>query len=66
MREYTVKDQSHTVYESKDELPYGIEFLDNWREGDIGDWVLADDGCITQILRSGVFARPTKKVKALK
>ena len=66
MREYTVKDQSHTVYESKDELPDGIEFRDNWREGDIEDWVLADDGCITQILRSGVFARPTKKVKALK
>ena len=66
MREYTVKDRSHTVYESEDELPDGTEFLDNWREGDIGDWVLTDDGCIIQILRTGMFARPTKKVKALK
>ena len=66
MRQYTVKDQSHTVYDSADELPDGIKFLDNWREGDIGDWILADDGCIIQILRSGAFARPTKKVKALK
>jgi len=66
VREYTVKDRSHTVYESEDELPDGTEFLDNWREGDIGDWVLTDDGCIIQILRTGMFARPTKKVKALK
>ena len=54
------------MYESEDELPDGTEFLDNWREGDIGDWVLTDDGCIIQILRTGMFARPTKKVKALK
>jgi len=66
MRKYTVKDQSHTVYDNTDELPEDLKFLDNWREGDIGDWVLTDDGCIIQVLRSGVFARPTKKIKALK
>ena len=66
MREYTVKDRNHTVYDSKDEVPDNIEYLDDWRDGDIGDWVLADDGCIIQVLRSGSFARPTKKVKALK
>ena len=66
MIEHTVKGQSHTVYDSVDELPDSIKFLDNWREGDTGDWVLTDDGCIVQILRSGVFARPTKKIKALK
>ena len=66
MRKYTVKDQSHTVYDNTDELPEDLKFLDNWREGDIGDWVLADDGCIIQVLRTGVFARPTKKIKALK
>ena len=66
MREYTVKDQSHTVYDSVDEVPDGIKFLDNWRDGDIGDWILSDDGCIIQVLRTGYFARPTKKVKALK
>ena len=66
MREYTVKDRTHKVYDSKDEFPEDMSFLDNWRDGDIGDWVLADDGCIIQVLRSGSFARPTKKIKALK
>jgi len=66
MTEYTLKDTVHKVYESKDELPPDIKLIDNWREGDVGDWVLADDGCIIQILRSGVFARPTKKIRALK
>jgi len=66
MREYTVKDQSHTVYDNKDEFPDHMQFLDNWREGDIGDWILSDDGCIIQILRTGYFSRPTKKIKALK
>ena len=66
MRKYSVKKIEHIVYDSVDELPDHIKFLDNWREGDVGDWVIADDGCIIQILRTGHFARPTKKVKALK
>jgi len=66
MRKYTVKGQSHTVYDGIDELPEDIKFLDNWRDGDIGDWVLTDDDCIIQILRSGMFARPANKIKALK
>ena len=66
MREHTVKDIVHTVYDSKEEFPEDKKFLDNWREGDIGDWILSDDGCIIQILRSGVFTRPTKKIRALK
>ena len=43
MREYTVKDRTHKVYDSKDEVPNNIEYLDDWRDGDIGDWVLTDD-----------------------
>ena len=66
MTEYTLKDTVHKVYESKDELPPDIKLIDNWRESDVGDWVLADDGCIIQILRSGTFARPTKKIRVLK
>jgi hypothetical protein len=66
MREYTVKDRNYTVYESKDEFPADMKYLDDWRKGDVGDWVLADDECIIQILRVGHFARPTKKIKALK
>ena len=66
MRTFTVKKQDHIVYEDIDEFPSDLTYLEDWREGDIGDWVLADDGCIIQILRSGFFARPTKKIKSLK
>ena len=66
MRKYTVKNQSYTVYDSPDEFPEDMQFLDDWRAGDVEDWVLADDNCIIQILRVGYFSRPTKKVKALK
>ena len=66
MRKYTVKDQSHTVYDNVDEFPSDMTYIKDWRKGDIGNWVLTDDRCVVQILRSGVFARPTKQMKALK
>lgn len=61
MREYTVKDKVHLVYDSIDEFPQEIEYKANWRDADIGDWVIADDGCIIQILRSGCLKRPYRK-----
>ena len=30
-----------------------LVYIKNWRNGKISDWVLADDGCIIQILRKG-------------
>jgi hypothetical protein len=66
VREYTVSGKIHIVYDSKEEFPKAKKFLDNWRDGDVGDWVLSDDECIIQILRSGAFIRPTKKIRALK
>ena len=51
MREYSIKDRQHTVYEDSSELPNNFIYKDNWREGQVGDWVLADDGCYIQILR---------------
>ena len=44
MREYTIKGIIYKVYEGALDAPDNIKFLDNWREGDVGDWVLADDG----------------------
>ena len=66
MRSYSIKDIDHVVYDSKEEVPGDMQILEDWRRGDVGDWVLADDGCIIQILRVGKFARPGKKPKALK
>jgi hypothetical protein len=50
MREYTVKGISHKVYEP-DEVPIDIQPISNWSDADIGDWVVADDGCVIQVLR---------------
>jgi len=66
MREYTVNGISHKVYDSVDEVPVDVTYLHDWRVGDIGDWVLADDGGVIQILRSGQLARPRNIVKSLK
>tara|TARA_R110002012_G_scaffold299583_1_gene498775 strand:+ start:1990 stop:2724 length:735 start_codon:yes stop_codon:yes gene_type:complete len=61
MREYKVKGRLHSVYDSVDELPSNIKYVDDWRGADIGQWVLADDGCIIQILRSGQLKRAYRK-----
>lgn len=36
-----------------EELPSEIKYREDWRDADIGDWILADDGNIIQILRKG-------------
>ena len=51
MRSYRIKNQQHTVYESTEELPTSFKYKEDWREGQIGDWVIADDNCYIQILR---------------
>ena len=51
MRTYIVNKKDHHVYEDLNELPSDLVFLKDWRQAQIGDWVLADDGCILQVLR---------------
>ena len=63
MRAYKVNKVEHTVFESVDGLPDNIHYIDNWREAEIGDWVLADDGCIIQILRKGNMLKAKGKIK---
>ena len=57
MRHYKVKRVSHQVFDSIDEFPKDKKYLKNWRDGHIGDWVLADDDCIIQVLRQGEMLR---------
>ena len=57
MRWYKVNKFKYIVYESLDEVPPHINVIDNWREGEIGDWVLTDDECIIQVLRKGIMNR---------
>tara|TARA_R100000234_G_scaffold119072_2_gene101050 strand:+ start:1086 stop:1784 length:699 start_codon:yes stop_codon:yes gene_type:complete len=57
MQEYKVKNRYHKVYEI-DEVPGEIRYKEDWRTGQVGDWVLTDDNCVIQILRK-------KKMKGL-
>ena len=61
MRIYQVKKQDHHVYEDLSELPEDLVYLSDWRKAEIGDWILADDGCIIQVLRKGILAFRKKK-----
>ena len=53
MRFYKVNGVEHKVYDPDDSLPEGLIVQSNWREGNVGDWVKADDECIIQIIRRG-------------
>ena len=63
MRHNTVNKVQHTVFDSEDEVPTNIYYLREWRDCVLSDWVLADDGCIIQILRKGTMTKPKGKVK---
>ena len=65
MRFYTIKKVAHAVYDMPEECP-DISYLEDWRQADVGDWVLADDGCIIQVLRKGTMKRNSKKTPFVK
>tara|TARA_R100000008_G_C3584107_1_gene170792 strand:- start:674 stop:1399 length:726 start_codon:yes stop_codon:yes gene_type:complete len=57
MRFYKVKGIKHTVYETEQEVPPHINIVKDWKKGNIGDWVLADDESVIQVLRKGSMLR---------
>tara|TARA_Y100001963_G_C6743836_1_gene430495 strand:- start:420 stop:1160 length:741 start_codon:yes stop_codon:yes gene_type:complete len=63
MRYYKVNKIEHTVFESVDEVPSNITYIEDWRDGHLSDWVKADDGCILQILRKGTMMKSKGKVR---
>ena len=66
MRHYIVNKIQHTVFDSRDEVPENIKYLEDWRDGHQSDWVLSDDGCIIQILREGTMLKPKGKVRSVR
>jgi len=62
MRTYKISNEYHLVYDSVEEAPGRLNVID-WKEGDTGDWVKADDGCVIQILRKGKMSTPRRKEK---
>ena len=51
------------MYEPNDPLPKNLKVVEDWRDGHIGDWVLADDDCVIQVLRRGQMLRSKGKNK---
>lgn len=50
MKSYEVKGKQCNVY-NIEEVPLSIQYKDNWRDGNKGDWVKTDDDRVVQILR---------------
>jgi hypothetical protein len=63
MRVYKVNSIEHKVFDSIDEIPKDLTITNNWREGNVGDWVKADDDCYIQILRKGKMVAPKGRNK---
>tara|TARA_R100001594_G_scaffold111728_1_gene146550 strand:+ start:1008 stop:1733 length:726 start_codon:yes stop_codon:yes gene_type:complete len=57
MRVYRVNKVKHIVYDTASEVPSNIFINKDWRKANIGDWVLADDESVIQILRKGSMLR---------
>ncbi len=62
MREYIINNISHIVYDSIEEVPVNIKYKE-WKDGILGDWVLTDDECVIQILRTGTMFRSKGKLR---
>jgi len=65
LRFYKVNGIEHKVYEPDDVLPKGLIVQSRWREGQVGDWIKADDDCIIQVLRRGKMHKPKGKHKVV-
>jgi hypothetical protein len=57
MRQYKINKIDHRVYEPNDLLPESLKVVEDWRDGHVGDWILADDECVIQVLRRGQMLR---------
>ena len=65
MRYYKVNKIEHRVYDPDDAIPEELEINDDWRKGQIGQWVSTDDDCVLQILRRGRMLKPKGKSRII-
>ena len=61
MRFYKVNGVDHKIYEEGDPIPERLVIQSDWRNGQVGDWVKADDECIIEVLRRGSMKRQKGK-----
>lgn len=50
MRVIETQNEDYKYYTPKEAKEKDIEYYENWRDGDKGDWVLTDDGWIVRVL----------------
>ena len=63
MRSYYIRNVEHKVYDDVSEVPKDLKYLKDWRKAELLDWVLADDGCVLQVLRKNYFKKKRKKLE---
>lgn len=64
MRERIVKGITHYLYDDVDEFREyheSVSLVTDWRHSNKGDWVIADDGQVCQILHLGVLKKHNRK-----
>ena len=66
MRYYKVNNINYTVFDNTDEVPNNITYIKDWRKGQLNDWVLADDDCVIQIIRSGKMQKAKGKIREVR
>ena len=60
----TIKGKKHYAYESKEEFRRvhpDTPLITDWKKAEEGDWCLADDGKVVQILKKGCFVDKRKR-----
>ena len=56
MKTRVIKDKEHILYDDIDEFKTNepdTQLIENWRDGEEGDWVLCDDGKVCMVLKRG-------------
>tara|TARA_Y100001938_G_scaffold112730_1_gene154484 strand:+ start:2069 stop:2794 length:726 start_codon:yes stop_codon:yes gene_type:complete len=62
MRKYRISKIQHIVYDTESEVPPKIHVHKDWRKANVGDWVLADDESVIQVLRKGSMMRKNGEI----
>ena len=65
MREYIVNKIKHCVYDKGEPIPNHIICIKDWKDAQVGEWVVSDDDCIIQVLRRGTMYRSKGKVRTI-
>ena len=60
MRSYAIRGVDHIIYDHPTEVPPHLVVVDDWRDADIGEWVLTDDDCVIQILTRASMLNQSK------